>query len=253
MSVDDSLNQNSVTMAECLPTDFVFMDTYQAGAWQQIKWDDNHNTIKGLQPVGYMLKGLNEELDEITGPDKMEPGYSRLGALMMIEGNGILQAGMETPSAVTRHLKEFGDSSWYLANYLTIFGIQFSRVIEPGKVAWHLDNISQPRQTEADALESEKQHPWANLFHYAHSLTKAASGPTKIMQDGTVIRKHRDERLTDEKNLIVASGRFVLAMSHVLRARYDISYEEVLDRNHSKLEKRIADGTVFDKSGGDDR
>ena len=166
--------------------------------------------------------------------------------------NPSLHPGVETPTAVKRHLKEFGDISWYFANFLTSFGINFERVIEPGLLGWRLDNISSPRCDEEFALLIESDLPWLKFAAYGGALIEAAKNLT-FEVDGHVRPKYRDIRSAEEQQLVVASGKFLLSIIHILKARFNTSYETVLDVNKAKLEKRIVDGTIFDKTGGDDR
>ncbi|MDQ5885725.1 MAG: hypothetical protein QG628_122 [Patescibacteria group bacterium] len=240
-------------MAECLPRDFDFLNEYQRIVQDQIKWDEEKKgTIRGKNSVTYMYDGLVEELGEITEEDRVEPDYNRLGAIVSLGSSGQLQPGMTTPTATNRHIKEFGDVSWYLANYLSLFNIPFDRIIEPGIVAWRLDNISTPRSSEAFALQNEGQFPWLKFSVYKDLLPTAALGVTR-QHEGILYKKQRDSRIRDEAALVIASGKFVLSMIQILAARFDTTYEDVLTRNNEKIEKRIREGTVFDKSGGDDR
>lgn len=255
MSSGELLGQRKVSVAECLPTDLTFLSEYQQGAWDQIVWDnpDAPRTIQDLQPEAYMMRGLQEELREMTGPDIAESEYSRLGALMMLPPEEErLQPGVVTPTAVTKHLKEFGDISWYLANYLKLFSIPFERTVPVGAMVRQLDVISRPRGTEAGQLELDSTYPWLQLFGSSKRLSDAAQEMVRSI-DGHIVRKNRDERLGNEQRLLITSGEFVASMIHVLAARFNTTYERVLQINKAKLEKRIQDGTVFDKSLGEDR
>lgn len=246
------ITQNQVTMAECVPEDLTFLDVYRENAWAQIIWNDpiledvpEGEPTRGLRAQkAYMLRGLIEEMDEITGPDRVEPDYNRFGAIMLVEGNALMRPGVESPEAVTRHIKEFGDVSWYLANFLTLHYLDFQKVMPVGLLAWELDNVSQPRCTLESALEFEAMFPWKNLFSYSGKLIDAAKA---------VVPKPHDERILQERDLIIASGKFVLSMMHLAVARFDTTYEAILNGNRAKIDKRIQEGTVFDKSGGDDR
>ncbi len=240
-------------MRECLPEDLTFLDNYQQNAWEQIVWDSPERiTIQGLQPEAYMLKGLQEEIVELIEPDRDEPDYRRLGAIIMHKDNEALQPGLVTPSAVTRHLKEFGDVSWYLANYLDCFNIPFERTAPVGILSWQLDAASKTRGTEDEHLELQSVLPWVYLFGSSAQLSSAANEMVRTVQ-GHVVRKPRDERIRDEQELLVAAGRFVVSMMHVLSTRFNITYEQVLMINKDKIEKRIKEGTVFDKPLGEDR
>jgi len=241
-------------MIESLPSTFTFLDEYQRNARDQVIADPpNHHLVQGLQPEAYMQRGLDEEINEmIIDLDQIEPGYSRFGALWLLEGNDKLQPGEVTATAVERHLKEFGDASWYLANFLDCFRIPFSSVVPVGMVAWNLDEMSNPRGGLELGLMIERDFPHLKLLEYASELQIASHSLLREVQ-GVLVRKHIDDRLGDEKRLVISAGKFTLAMIHVLASRFGISYKEVLETNKQKLERRMREGTVFDHAGGDDR
>lgn len=241
------LRHREMTMLECIPEDTRFLTTFQENAFNQIVWDDQPGgVIKGSPPIVYMLSGLKEEINELLiDEDRTESAYKRLGALLLLNDSpNLIESGVATETALNRHLKEFGDVSWYLANYLTLFGIKFDQAVNVGKEGWNLDNISQPRSTAEFSNEIERKFPFFKLFGYSTELLEVA-------EDISGVR--RDERLKLEQKLIIASGKFVLSMIHVAESRFGVTYESILDGNKSKLDKRINDGTIFDKQGGDDR
>lgn len=240
------LGNYELTIEESQPVSYRFLEEYQDQAYEQIAWDGAQGgTIRGLQPRDYMLKGLLEELNEMCiDEDRSEPAYSRFGALLLMDGNERTQPGIATPTSVERHLKEFGDVSWYLSNYLTLHGIRYDKVIPAGLLAWKLDRISQPRCSEDFSLELEKKMPWIKLVSSVDELQKAAQAVSGVP---------RDERIQPEKQLVIASGKCVTSMIHVARTRFGVDYQAILEGNRAKLEKRMLNGTLFDKTGGDDR
>lgn len=241
------LCHREMTMLECIPQDISFLATYQENAFNQILWDNQPGrTIKGSPPKVYMLSGLKEEINELLiDEDRTEPAYKRLGALLLLNDSpNLIESGAATETALHRHLKEFGDVSWYLANYLTLFGLKFDQAVNVGKEGWNLDNVSQPRSTAEFSEEIERKFPFFKLLGYATELLEVAEDISDV---------RRDERLKLEQKLIIASGKFVLSMMHVAASRFGVTYESILDGNRSKLEKRKIDGTIFDKQGGDDR
>lgn len=240
-------------MVECIPSDTSFLSQYQENARQQIIWDSpEHASIRGLQPEAYMFKGLQEELGEVYGPDRNEGGYKRLGALAMSPENKLLLPGETTDSAVERHLKEFGDVSWYLANYLGLFGISFERSVPVGLLARRLDAASQTRSSEAGHAMIESALPWVFMLSSSSELLDAAKSLLRSV-NGQLVRLPRDERIQTEQKLLIASGKFVVSMIHLLCTRFSTTYEQVLTGNQEKLAIRIEEGTIFDKTGGDDR
>lgn len=246
---EPALGNRGLSIAECIPDDLMFLTEYQEQARAQVVWDEERTTIQGLNPFAYMLKGLQEESAEITEDDRVEPDYNRLGSLILLEGTPLM-SGQETPSAVRRHIKEFGDVSWYLANFLYLFDIDLQFVVKPGRVAWHLNAISQPRSGPELRELVERNYSWA-LFS-STKLIEAAKGLSREV-NGRLWPKNRDERGLDEQQLVVESGKYVVSIMHVLANRFGISYEQVLQGNRQKLDTRISNGTIFEKSGGDDR
>ncbi len=245
------IHDGHASIAETVPADLTFMDEYQATVHSMVVFDDGHATIRGKNPVRYHHDGILEEIDEITGGDMIETGYFRLGALVSLQDTALI-AQAESPTAIARHLKEFGDVSWYLANFLQWFGIDFSFVVEPGLQARTLDTISNPRSTPEGYEQAERLVCWPMFLA---SLGRLASATKGMMRDvgGHLIQKHREDRLKDEQELVIASGLFVISAMHTLRNRFDVDYEYVLQQNVAKINQRISEGTVFDKRGGDDR
>lgn len=240
------LTHIGMTIPEAIPPDLAFLDAYQKHTWSQIRWDDNSHTIKGKQPIAYMVAGIQEEVFELIEPDKVEPGYSRIGALFHTPGaeQGV-SPGEVTPSAVERHAKEFGDVSWYLSNLMHIIGMPLRNLVRVGLLARQLDIASNPRGDSEFAEELEKVAPGAVLIGAASGLATAA---TKLLD-----MPSHDGRLNLEQATVVAGGRFLVAAMLTSTARFGSSYQTFLEANKAKLAKRIADDTVFDKSGGDDR
>ncbi len=247
-STTPQLTSAQITISEAIPQDLDFLDTYQENTWNQIRWDDNKRTIKGKQPVAYMVAGIKEEVFELIEPDKVEPGYSRVGALFhdleSVTGTSV-SAGEVTATAVERHTKEFGDVSWYLSNLMHLIGMPLRNLVQVGLIARQLDIASNPRMTPDFYDELEKHMPGALLMGAASELSTTA---TRLLDVPS-----RDGRLHLEKAVVVAGGKFLVAATLISASRFGSSYEAFLDANKAKLAKRIADGTVFDKSGGDDR
>lgn len=233
----------TLSMAECLPERFDFLDEYQSHSFAQIRWDDNDAagiTIRGKAPKQYMYDGLHEELTELLNEeDRVEP-YNRLKVLL----SPVLAAETVSSTAVARHVKEFGDVSWYLANFLKLYDISFAHVAQVGEQAWTLDVESSPRANVAFHTEIERRFPFVKLYGYAHELTSVAD---------RILPKRQDDRVIEEQRLVVAAGKFTLSMIHVVTTQFDTTYQEVLEGNKAKLARRIKDGTIFEKSGGDDR
>ncbi|MEO5627940.1 MAG: hypothetical protein ABIQ89_03555 [Candidatus Saccharimonadales bacterium] len=232
-------------MLECKPTDLALLDQYQRIVLSQIQFDEDGQHIQGYDPEVYMYLGFREEIEETFGEDRHNPGYRRLGALLSIPlpegGNVKTIPGDASPQAVDFHLKEFGDVSWYLANFLNIYGISMSEAVTQGEIAWDHDNQTSPKCDAEFSVQTERVFPLLKYAGYMHELTGAFENVLRSATDETVAK------------LQPSAGKFVLSMAHILGSRLGASYEEILAGNIAKIEKRIADGTVFDKSGGDAR
>ena len=256
------LHDKQLLIAETLPEDWGFLDTYQQWAADSVVRDPNGITIRGKQPLAYMLAGLDEEATEVLfDVDRVEPGYNRLGALAMIKaGDSRMDGGHVTETAVGRHRKEFGDVAWYATNTLTLCGLRYSQTIIPGLAAIRLKqaaNIATGRGT-AEFHDYIERHA-AGIFLYpgaisqlrvaAHALARPASG--RLPAD--TFLKRRDERGPEEERLIIAIGTYTILAQHVLRTRFDTTYKNILEGNIAKLSKRRENDVLFDKTGGDDR
>jgi hypothetical protein len=240
------LHDRGLLLSERLPEEFSFLDNYQRAVQDLIVYDSaGTSTIRGLSAAHYMLRGIEEETQELMmGDERIEPGYSRMGGLLLLAGNPKAQPGLETPTAVQRHIKEFGDISWYLANYLTLFGISYSHAVTAGTLAWELDKIASPRADLESLNNVERRWPWISLFGYEKELLDTCRH---------IVDLRYNDRYKAEKDLIIASGKFTLAMIHIAANRFDISFQAILEGNIAKITKRRRDGTVFDKSLGEDR
>lgn len=227
---------------ECVPDDISYLDTYQQNAWDQIAWDDNRRTIRGLEPRQYFYNGIIEESAETYGEDRVNQDYNRLGALTLLPK--IFAPDTATDTAVARHTKEFGDVSWYLSNYITVHSLSLRQAATVGQAAWQLDILASPRSDAAMHQVIEKEFPWVKYVGYLQETNQAAK---------ELLGLRRDERMQQERALLIAAGKLVVGMMHLAVVRFNTTYEDILNQNKTKLQKRIADGTVFDKSGGDDR
>lgn len=232
----------TLTALECVPKNVLFVDTYQQNTWNQIVWDDNKRTIRGKEPRQYLYDGLIEESIETYGEDRVNQDYNRLGALTLLPN--IFIPDSVTDVAVTRHTKEFGDVSWYLSNFLAYHSLEFSHAVAVGKTAWQLDILASPRGDSDLHRLIETEFPWVKYVGYLQETNQAAKD---------LLALRRDERIQQEKALLIAAGKLVVSMMHLAVVRFNTTYADILDQNKTKLQKRIAEGTVFDKSGGDDR
>lgn len=225
------------TIAECEP-DLDVLDEYQTTVQSQIIYDAGGKTLRGKNPLRHMHDGLHEEIGETVGQDKLNPGYSRLGALFQLP---TLHAGTVTPLARTLHQKEFGDISWYKANFLTMHGLTLSEAVEAGRERRAYEAKHAPKCSPEFVLDAERVCPALFYLGYSHEFLEAA--------DRVVEKDSRSRR----EVLAQTAGKLILSMSHIAVARLETTYENILQQNLEKINARIANGTIHDKTGGDTR
>lgn len=227
---------------ECSPTDLAMLDRYQATVAMQVQLDDDGENVLGFPLEAYLHLGLREELDETWGPDRLNPSYRRLGALVTAEtSTHLLMSGEATDLALELHRKEFGDVSWYLANLLSYYGVSISEAVAKGIEAYEIEINSQPRCGPDFCIEVERIFPFFNYAGYMSQLEEAAF---EVMRSTTAATIDAFSQ---------TAGKFILVMSHIVQARLGDTYEAVLQGNIDKVNRRIREGTVFDKTLGDIR
>ena len=217
------------------------LDDYQLRVWAQANREPLGWDVKGKTPAAYMHDGLVEETSEPWDADRVNPGYNRMGSLLREigqAGQGNFFPGEITSSAIELHQKEFGDVSWYLMNRLALDGIVASGAVERGIHAYrtHAEEFAPGFHAFfEDAL------PGMMYMAYSSDAVFASEAAMKEPNDATI------EKLAEK------AGVLIMMMSELVQARLDTTYEEVLAQNIAKIEKRIANNTVFDKTGGDAR
>lgn len=218
------------------------LDAYQATVAGQVIHDAGAQTVRGFEPAQYFHNGLVEELGETTGEDRVHTRYNRLGAILMLDSEaGRFDGGEVSPLAIELHQKEFGDVSWYLANRLHTVGITLSQAIQDGFESHDHEAATAPKCPPEVFRQLEQLFPFAFYFGYSKELMDASRA---ALDQNTV---------TTRRNLSAAGGKLVLAMAQLAESRLDTTYQHILDQNLAKIAKRVANGTVFDKSGGDTR
>lgn len=218
------------------------LDAYQNTAYNEtFVRDANGAQIKGMDPLEYMHAGLVEETAEPWDIDKLNPGYSRIGHLLQEfgqAGRGNFFSGEISDSATALHQKEFGDISWYLFNRLVLQGIKASEAVIAGIGAYRTrcQTYSTPLIAQLETLT-----PAAMFAAYSHAAVVASREAIDEPSDAKIAK------------LGEAAGILIMSMSQVVTLRLSTSYENILDQNLAKIKNRIANGTVFDKTGGDSR
>lgn len=217
------------------------LDDYQLMVREQVSFDAEDGTIRGKQPLQYMHDGIVEETHEPWDKDRFNPGYSRMGSLLRElgeTGQGDFFPGDMSGTAIELHRKEFGDISWYLANRLALNGIVMSAAVERGITARAREGLDFEPGFHA---VFEDWSPGLMYMAYSSELVRASEAALSEPSDEVI------EALAEK------AGILILMMSQLVSERLDTSYEAILNQNIAKIKKRIADDTVFDKSGGDAR
>jgi len=217
------------------------LDEYQLLVRSQVTYDSTDCTIRGKDPLTYMHDGIVEETHEPWDADRFNPGYNRMGSLLRElgeAGQGDFFPGDASGTAIELHQKEFGDISWYLANRLALNGIVLSAAVERGKRAY---------ETHGESFEPGFHAVFEDTFP---ALMYMAYSSDLIRASEAVIARPSDETI---EHLAERAGILIMMMSQLVEARLDTPYEAILQQNIDKIKKRMAEGTVFDKSGGDAR
>jgi hypothetical protein len=215
------------------------LDQYQETVLSQIKYDENGQTIKGIEPLEYMHAGITEELFEPWEPERVYTDYDRLGSLLREMPH--FSPGVVSEGALELHKKEFGDISWYMANRLSLQGIKLSTTITAGK-AYHQHKIHDAKTASPEfIIDFEERFPALSFATSSYELETASRAAIDTPTQDTL------------DYLRATSGQLILSMCHVILNRFDTHYEIILEQNIAKINKRIKDGTIFDKSGGDAR
>ncbi len=224
-------------MFEAMPTDLELLDTYQGTVRQQISYDEGARTVRGYPPEVYMYLGIREELRETWDADQHHPHYNRLGALLLMPGGSDkAMPGEVTAKAIDDHRNEFGDVSWYLANLLGQYGVQMSTAVRAGVVARETEVNNQPKCAPEFCVEVERQFPFFDYLGYLQEMNHSIE---------CVLRADTPEAIEILRD---TAGVFILSMSLVATNRLDTTYQAILDANIAKIDCRIAEGTIYDKS-----
>jgi NTP pyrophosphatase (non-canonical NTP hydrolase) len=240
------LTSERPSILECAPANLQVLDDYQTMVGAQASYDENGVTIQDYPPEIYMYLGLLEELSETIERDRRSPDYHRFRAVLgdFVQLQPVAEEKFPlvmSEEAIALHHKEFGDVSWYLANFLSLHGITMSEAVAAGEVGVNDDRNNHPKCDEEFSVYVERVFPLATYAAYWKELVDAATD---------VLKAENPENTTQ---LRCVAGKFILSMAHMLQSELGTTYEEVLQGNIAKIQKRLADGTVFDKTGGDVR
>ena len=86
--------------------------------------------------------------------------------------------------------------------------------------------------------------PWIAYTAHTTRLTRAVDAMLSLAQE---------DQLGAIQELTTSVELALLSIRHLIKARFNTDYETVLTANLAKIHRRTQQGTIFDKSGGDDR
>ncbi len=234
--------------------DFTFLDEYQQQAAAQVQYDtstlvtptgETTPSIYDYPPEVYHYVGVREEFGETMGEDERNPDYNRMGMLMIA---GVVGANVELPTdtsintgriteeAIALHVKEFGDVSWHMANFLHIFDISMAEAVrlaidERQRV---LEASARDTGVESFRRSVEETIPF---FDYWTKSSRFLTVAEAALREGAAphIRSH----------LALRAGEMILYAANLVEVKFGVSYAQLLSHNIDKVNARILRGTVF--------
>lgn len=226
-------------------------DEYAASAAKLIKYDDDsHQTIRGIPVYDCMHLGVIEEWAEIFGSDVASTeetfGYSRVDALRGGRSYVDLFRGTtESEAQITLHLHEFGDSLWYVTNYLAYFGISLEETMRDTDYAFE---YSQPYDSEM--LEKDE-----GLYTYPSELVAFIDGGRNLLSHmGAILNRSDSASALDpvSAHTLKQLGRqYIESMAALTGAVFGVSLGEIMTANLEKISGRWKNGTI--NGNGDSR
>lgn len=246
-----------------VPSGLEYLDQYQQAALDIIVWDENSRTLKGRTPEQYMYDGFVEETLETLTPNDHSVSYHRFGALARGSDptQPLAQAGIIDKKSVELHQKEFGDVSWYVANFLSCANVQFSQAVIMGLEADNIRARNLPKCNEQFHFEVAEVWPVAPYLGNIHEFDIAAKNFIAAKQEmqnpsDMAVRigsKPHPTTVREAIDVAVTGGLLVNSIAKLVMATFDINYQTILDQNIEKLHGRAERGTIISDIGGDDR
>lgn len=229
------------------------LDDYQQRAASQVQFDSRTRTapqgqeirtIYGYPEEVYHWLGIKEEFDETFGDDEVNPGYNRVGALMIAgplrQAKSIpgvtVDPGEVTEDAIRLHTKEFGDISWHTVNFLGLYGLKASDAVlrAAHRRSLELENKKEPGEAEfrrsADLIVPGVSYSLAgiNLLSSAEAvISETTPNPDLCNQ------------------LAIHAGEALLYGANLVEIKFDLPFAEVLAANLEKIDRRIREYTIF--------
>lgn len=239
--------------AEALAETGMVLDyaTYAAEAALQVKYDDHsRQTIGGVPVLERMHLGVLEEWAEIFGHDTASVedtfGYSRVDALRGgMAYTNLFQGEAAGNEQIKLHMNEFGDSLWYVTNYLSYFGISLDEAMsEPdytfeyagsydGSMLEARENLNSHRIELTDFLESGR-----DLFSHMGLMFEVASAGYQADETSLHVLKQ-------------LTRQYVESMTVLASVTFGVRLDEIMAANLNKIAGRWKNGTVL--GSGDKR
>ncbi len=210
-----------------------------------VKYDDeSRQTIGGVPILERMHLGVFEEWAEIFGGDTESVedsyGYSRFDALRGgLTYTNLFRGTSDGEEQINLHAKEFGDSLWYVSNYLACYGVTLEEAMREADYAFEFS-----RPYDGDMLERDEGrniYPLEladfvdrgrNLF--SHMGTLFARTQASVPIDAGP--KHILKQLTRQ---------YIESMSVLAVATFDISLDDIMVANLEKITGRWKNDTVL--------
>jgi hypothetical protein len=227
-------------------------DGYESAVAAQVMYDDAPwQTVQNVPVEERMLLGLLEEHAEIMCDDAPVDGlttYNRFDAL--VGGVRYVDPYMSDGIAaepVEYHLSEFGDSLWYLTNYLRLFDIHMQDALEDYADVVDLETVASAPLSSREA-QTYVEHP--------DELKRFRTGASRLFETAGGVF-HRESRTTgisteDKEALKYAAAAYLLAMEDLARATFGKSIAEIMEANVQKINGRVRRPTVV-RGNGDGR
>lgn len=220
-------------------------EEYALSAARLVKYDDeSQQTIGGVPVLERMHLGVFEEWAEIFGGDSASVeqtyGYSRADALRGgLAYTNIFRGTDGGEEQISLHTKEFGDSLWYITNYLACYGITLDEAMRDVDYGF---SVNHPY--DGDMLERTDSH----TVYPFELATFIDSGHNLFSHMGDVFSKTHDGFPIDEASkhtLKQLSRQYVESMNLLAAATFDVSFDEIMVANLEKISGRWKNDTVL--------
>lgn len=224
---------------------------YAVQAAGLVKYDDEgRQTIGGVPVLERLHLGVLEEWGEVFGGDSASVedsyGYSRVDALRGgLAYTNLFRDTEEGREQIKLHVSEFGDSLWYVTNYLHYFGISLEDAMADIDYAFEYPSLYSDAMLESH--ETISSHP-VELGDFIESGRDLFSHMGSIFGGNTVVGPLDETSATTLKQL---TRQYVESMTALASATFGVSLEDIMVANIQKISGRWKNGTVL--GSGDKR